>query len=650
MYRDRSNSLLSVVWLLVFVTASGYAEPVMFDDVGYVNVTVSVGDPDGNAFPGASVYGYCGQYGLMWPRFAHDQYNSPWESPPRAVSAEDGFVHAQVPKGRWSFVAVGSLAAAETTPFTLVCAARERAHVKQDMTVTLSPTRAQEIAPTHTDMGDVELTDVFCEHPASGVWLSIPLENEPTPPWRFAYGPRLRTMLALRARDGSACYVTALALPATGPAVVKAFRRSSLARIALVRGSASVKPVRLRWAKDIPGFKGSLEIQDAEAVYLYPGEYLLSYDCELDDGTVLTFGPGLFSLKAGETLDFVFGDGYRAGMQEQRTASEKFIGMLMVVDAQGLFSWRWTGSDGKRLSMKGELVISSGESLPVECKYDKRHYWNHFQVPKDRVPQAAEAKSREWRLDTPLKALIGDRFQGSARTRLETPYFHIDAIEPAAVAVQHFLTQADRRAQAVQEVCGHAKKRNTLLRLEPQLAASATHNGSRLSLSIHRLQFASPTQNHAFVHELTHNFGYRHGPLMELIVELARDNGGPQLTAQLAKWIFFDRMNGRKTPETVRGRWRDSGRDAPLGLYFYLYNQNKSRGRAFIVFLSKHTRHTLIQAGKRGIPARTARVALTSAAMRRDLRALWEAYGYDRVDGKEYDAAMDVVRAHVAER
>jgi len=457
-------------------------------------------------------------------------------------------------------------------------------------------------------------------------------------------------MLALRATDGSACYVTALTLPATGPAVVKAFRRSSLVRIALVRRSASVKPVRLRWEKDVPGFEGSLDIRDARAVYLYPGEYLLSYDCELDDGTVLTFGPGLFSLKAGETRDFVFGEGYRAGMQEQRTASEKFIGMLMAVDAQGLISFRWTDRDGKKLSMKGELLISPGEPIPVECKYDNAQYWNHFQVPKDTVPRAAEAKSREWQLDTPLKALIGERFRGSARTRLESPCFHIDAIEPAAVAVQHFLQQADRRAQIIEEICAHAKKRNTLLRLEPQLGARATHDGSRLSLSNYGLQLPAPTQNHAFVHELTHNFGYRHGPLMELIVELSRDSGGPQMTAQLAKWLFFDRLNDRKTPETVTKRWRDSGRDAPLGLYFYLYNQRKGGRRAFIVFLSKHTRHTLIQAGKRGISASTARVALTSAAMRRDLRHLWEAYGYDAVDGKDYDDAMAVVRARVAER
>ena len=638
--------LVLSAFAVICVTVAGGST----DDVAYVKVTVSVADPEGNAFPGASVYGYCGQHGLMWPRFTHDQYNAPWALPPRVVSPEDGVVRAEVPKGPWAFVAVGSLAAAETTPFALVCAARDLAYVKQDRTVALLPTRAQEIAPKYTDMGDVVLTDALCEHPASGVWLSIPLGDEPAPPWRFAYGPRLRMMLALRARDGSACYVTALALPATGPAVVKTFKRSSLARVALVRRSASVKPVRLTWAKDIPGFEGSLDIQDAEAVYLYPGEYLLSYDCELDDGTVLTFGPGLFSLTAGETRDFVFGDGYRAGMQEQRTASGKFIGMLMVVDAQGLISWRWTDKDGKHLSMKGVLAISPGEPIPVECKYDKKHYWNHFQVPIDKVPQVAEAKTREWRLDTPLKALIGDRFQGSARTRLETPYFHIDAIKPAAVAVQHFLQQADRRAQIIEEICTHAKKRNTLLRLEPQLPARATYNGSRLTLPNYGLQLPLPTQDHPFVHELTHNFAYRHGPLMELIVELSRDNGGPQITAQLAKWLFFDRLNGRKTPETITKRWRDSGRDAPLGLYYCLYNHRKGGGRSFIVFLSKHTIHTLIQAGKRGIPARTARVALTSAAMRRDLRALWEAYGYDSVGENNYNAAMDVVRAHVAGR
>lgn len=632
--------------LLASAIACLTAQAAPTDDVAHADLVLSVAGPEGRPLPSALVYGYCAQYGLLWPRFTHDQFNKPWEKPPRAVSGPDGTVQARTPRGRWSFVAVGSRRADGPAPFTVICAETKDADVDQNLAIALSPGVTHEISPADTDMGDIVLTDVLYRHPKSGVWLSTPLDGTPPPPWRFACGPRIRTVLTLHAPGRRAHYVTSLTLPATGPAVTAAFQRATLAKIALVRRSPSVRPVQFRWERDVPGFEGALDVRDAEAVYLPPGEYRLSYDCELDDGTLLRFGPGLFDLAPGRTVDFLFGDGYRAAVQEQRTASGKFIGMLMAVDAQDLLSWRWTRPDGERPAMKGELLVSPGDPIPVECKYDHPHYWNQFHVPGDRTTQAAEAKARTWRLDTPLTDLVGDRFPKTPRTRLKTPYFHIDAVAPAAVAVRHFLQQADRRALAIQEVCGHAKKRNTLLRLEPQIKASATHNASRLSLSIHRLQSPAPAQNHTFVHELTHNFGYRHGPLMELVVELSRDNGGPQMTAQLAKWIFFDRMNGRKTPERVTKRWRDSGRDAPLGLYFYFRNK---RGTHFITFLSNHTRAVLVDAAKRDIPERTARIALTSAAMRRDVRPLWHAYGY-KTDPDAYDAAMRLVKARVTEK
>ena len=69
--------------------------------------SIRVSDISGHPVKGVAVYGYCEDLHLIWPRTPDNQYTLAWKQDYFARSDEKGEVQTEVPRGEWTFVAVG---------------------------------------------------------------------------------------------------------------------------------------------------------------------------------------------------------------------------------------------------------------------------------------------------------------------------------------------------------------------------------------------------------------------------------------------------------------------------------------------------------------------------------------------------------------
>jgi hypothetical protein len=184
---------------------------------------------------------------------------------------------------------------------------------------------------------------------------------------------------------------------------------------------------------------------------------------------------------------------------------------------------------------------------------------------------------------------------------------------------QNVLAQTEMLAAEMDKVSGRRRKvEPTVITINPALkGAAAAHNGSALSIGTILFFSDDPLSGHTIVHELGHDYGFRHGGLHETVVEVSRCAGGDQITQQPAKWMFLDRMNGIPTAE-VRPHYPNKG------LYLYGYAQG---GLKFLHFMSAHEHTELRALAKQGYSSDEVTAALLSLALGKDMTSICHNYG-----------------------
>ncbi|MHC4604299.1 MAG: hypothetical protein ACYS6W_13315, partial [Planctomycetota bacterium] len=103
----RITVLLVPAALLVSVFAASAIPAETVDEFAYRKIRVELVDNDGRPLRGASVYGYCRDLHLLWPRINGNQYSQPWDESYLGNTDELGILSGQVPSGRWAFAACG---------------------------------------------------------------------------------------------------------------------------------------------------------------------------------------------------------------------------------------------------------------------------------------------------------------------------------------------------------------------------------------------------------------------------------------------------------------------------------------------------------------------------------------------------------------
>src|SRR5690242_12255436 len=96
------------IGILMLLTAAHARETL--PQFAYRGFTVRFVGADGKPVAGASLYGFCREYNLIWPRTDEDfsERTSPlWQSSFLAKTDKDGTAVVKAPPGKWGFFAAG---------------------------------------------------------------------------------------------------------------------------------------------------------------------------------------------------------------------------------------------------------------------------------------------------------------------------------------------------------------------------------------------------------------------------------------------------------------------------------------------------------------------------------------------------------------
>ena len=96
--------------------------------------------------------------------------------------------------------------------------------------------------------------------------------------------------------------------------------------------------------------------------------------------------------------------------------------------------------------------------------------------------------------------------------------------KPLERHASNLLAQAETLVRDLEAISGRKRHRlMTSINIIPgQHGASAAHSGDHINFGTRLLFRDVPMLDHTFVHELAHNHGFKHGGLMELVVEVTR--------------------------------------------------------------------------------------------------------------------------------
>jgi hypothetical protein len=624
---------------LTIVLLCSMANPVLAtdfrEDLKYRRLTANLQDRAGEVVPNSRVFAYCPKYGLIWPRFVHMQSAGAWVDPPDALTGAEGLRQLELPGAPWQFVALGSRSR-EGKPFEILCGAVPSVAVADGMDVICKANSQADLLPSGSPLISLNLRAALIRHPAFGVWLPVPLTvPDVRGPWRLSWRDACRVYVTLVDPEQQATYILHLAFSSGTVDSSSLMSDRDLAQLCFVVASSDLRPVSLQWAKGDIGCEGSIPVNADSVVRLSPGDYYISYDLAGPDGTTVRFGPGLLTLRAGQSTKIPVGKGYSVGIDEdfapaRDEAESALAGWLVVADQIGLVAWDWMAPGRRGIPISGEIVLPGGKRFPLKHRSSLL-----LQLTGKEASDAWNASPRTWRLSNPMRSAIGEEFHALPKRSVKSVRFETEIIPPLIPTVQHFIADAEHVVTCAEAACNR-RRASAKIHLNMQLLAlaSATFNGSSLNLSVLYLGSLRLAQKHIFAHELMHGFNFSHGShgaVMEYLVALTRSGDGPQWPDQLAKWVFFDRINGRPDYAPLSGHWSDNGRDAPLGVFFYVVN---TRGRACLPMLENHENLFCGECEKAGISGDIAMCALLSAAANEDLRQLFRANGCEIDDGK----------------
>ncbi len=595
--------VLAALFVSVFAASATPAETL--DEFAYRKIRVKLVDKKGRGVSGASVYGYCRDMHLLWPRINDNQYSQPWQESYLGNTDETGVLTGQVPSGRWAFVACGLSARNH-----VVAGWTDFEPLPADGQVRIRPKviRKWSFKVTSTGQswdGSVRHKKLFLRPRHLPIFIPVSIPPRDVITFELPAGASFELWGQSAGRAKSPAFVLNWGQmdSKTGDGERKLPGQVSILNFEGRRGRAS-----LFWSRPWDhSLTGTVPIIIPSKMLLSPGAYSLGYRWPFGR-RIADFVARRYDLGGGDEKTLRFDRKLKGGLAVQKE-STRVLARLFVVDENGHLLRRVLSADDKPLPFDGWVVTETGrykarQTSPGELLFE--------------VVGADDADKGQWHVAIPLPSIYRQKFRAEEGKIIHSRHFRMNiAMVLEDVAANH-LAQLDELEDRIRAVSGRKKRRHAETQMKVYVyrrGASATHDGAYIRIGSKIFFRDLPAMAHDFIHELVHNFSLTHGGLQETIVEASRFTGPEILSGQASKWLFIDRMNGIKKRE----RWYPH-----TGFYLYCYSQGGPRFLRFMAANEINTRTTL---GKQGFSKTEMIAALAGIALQRDLSKISCVYG-----------------------
>jgi hypothetical protein len=415
-------------------------------------------------------------------------------------------------------------------------------------------------------------------------------------------------------------------------------------KILPVEGTASIEcskskgDVSLSWVcRQNFGLGGDLNFSNETKVLLTPAKFSLSYRRPVTADLMGDFVGQLYDFRAGATLVLNMDTPLTAGLAQalskpSKTGEYKLAAQLFVVDGNGHLLRQLLNSGHEPVNPDATLILNGRQfqAQPVlrsveipdadeEGEDEPATEQSGQMLFSAKLGAIHSVEGAVWDFDGPPGVFSHLRLTGDQRMTEASSSFRMTLPTVMTRDGRNVLAQTEMLAAVIDRVSGRRRKiEPTVITINPTMkGAAAAHNGSALSMGTVLFFSDDPMSGHTIVHELGHDYGFRHGGLHETVVEVSRCAGGDQITQQPAKWMFLDRMNGIPTQE-VRPPYPNKG------LYLYCYAQG---GLKFLHFMSAYEHNVLRDLGKQGYSSDEITPALLGLALGKDMTSICRNYG-----------------------
>ncbi len=600
-------------------------------EFAYRDISLKFTSTDGKPISGASIYGFCRELNLIWPRqdrLVKNRNDILWDESFLGKTGVDGMVKAKVPPGKWGFFALAQTNGTVSAGWSDF---RER---PAGEIVRLAPTATKHwtLCSANTVLTPKRL---FLKPQGFPIWISASMAaatesvQMEIPPGNFQ----------LWAEGDATADHPGFAMSWGSPnSQIADGKISSPEKTAVVQCKGGKGQVTFRWARRQSfGLEGQLRLCDNATVLLTAGMFSVGYTGPVATGLRGNFVGQLYDLHAGQSFVLNMDSPLTGGLDQilsepNKKGEAKLIGQLYLVDGNGHILHELSDDQHNPISLevyvtlngqriKARPVLRSVETLSAgeeeeETETDKAGQML-FSASAGSIRSNAGAV---WEITSPRGLLSQTRFTTGQRVTVMTPTFKMAV--PAVIArdAQNLLSQTEMLAAAMNYSAGKRRRvESTAVIIDPsRRGASGVHNGTRITISTRLFFSDAPMSEHGIVHELGHNFGFHHGGLHETVVETSRCAGADQITEQPAKWMFMDRMNGIPRDETPYRKYHN------VGLYLYCYAQG---GMNFLHFMSANEQAVVRQLERQGYTEDELTAALLNLAMGRDMTRICHNYG-----------------------
>ena len=605
------------------------AAPKIQPGFAFHQVTIQVAQAGGQPVAGASLYGFCRELNLIWPRPKSDAEWADvnvWHQSYLGKTDSHGRITANIPPGKWAFFATAILPG--DSPKALVVWTNYR-EANPDETIQLAPTTLKSWSFCLPNGLPATPKDLFFKPTDLPIWIpvksgasgsswQVEMSAGTMGIWGAGDSAGQQPGFALNWGTLNAASPNGKILPA-GKSATMEFKGG--------QGRSA-----MTWsALHNYGLEGELALDLNAKVVLSTGDYTLGYRRPVAKTFMGTFAGELYSFKGddGKVIDL---DTPLTGALDQdlpappvideegdgvvTESTIKLYAQLYLVDGNEKLLSALTDAAGQPARFSASLTMA-GKSMAAETMPDKTTIPNGGQTLfAVTFPTAPSGAQNEWTITAPPGILTDSHFAPAAKVIVSSATFKVTVPKILAARARNLLAQAEMAARTMSEATRRSRKESpTNLIVTPgHRGASASLNGRTIRIGTKLLFSDSIILRHDFIHELGHNFNFTHGGLHETSNETTRCAATDQISEQPAKWMFMDRMNGIAHKEVS---YRNTG------LYLYAYAQG---GGAFLRFMSLNE-YSIINKLKNEFSADEVATALLGLALDRDMSGICASYG-----------------------
>jgi len=638
-YREVKGGATGILWrrlaatllvpaLSLVAVAAGAVTPAL-PEFAYQKVTLNVVQADGSPVAGATIYGFCTNLNLVWPRAMTDAQWSEtniWHRSYFGKTDKNGKIEATIPPGKWAFMATAHLPG--NTPKALVVWTNYL-EPKPGESIRLAPAIVKNWSFCAPNGQVLEPKQLFFKPQGLPIWM--PVGAEPSDqPWQVELSAGNVNVWgeadAIGAMPGFALSWGMLSnLIPDG----KIRLPGNTVQVDFKGGDGRAQ---LRWSSlHNYALDGQINLAKNAKVVISPGDFTLGYRRTVAEKYTGTFVGGFFPLKANDQLAFdldapltaVLDQSLPATPTPQEEVEEAVTGemknalsaQLYLVDGSGHLLSELDDATGAPVKFSASVMVA-GKKYSAEAGADKTALEDGGQTLfSANVATTMGVDQAVWNITGPPGVLPTNQFVPAKLVMVKSATFQVSVPEILAAQVRNILNEAEITAQTMAQASNRQRAVTpTTLHVVPgHHGASASHNGTSISIGTKIFFTEELVLRHDFVHELGHNFAFTHGGLHETNNEVTRSYAAEQISEQPAKWMFLDRMNGLKHKEVSYHN---------TGLYLYCYAQG---GLPFLHYISLNE-YAVIK-GLKDFTADEVETAVLGLALNRDMTAICAAYG-----------------------